>query len=138
MPTRGMATLTTCAASCASCIEDKLFPKTNSLLEGALQPMAEIDEFVGKIKAAKDTQQDPDFCVVARTEAFISGHGLGEALRRAEAYSEAGADALVIHSKLSTADQVLAFMAEWQGDTRSRPPIGGPPRTPLSRLASGW
>jgi phosphoenolpyruvate phosphomutase len=55
--------------------------------------------------------------VVARTEAFISGHGLGEALRRAEAYSEAGADALVIHSKLSTADQVLAFMAEWQGDT---------------------
>src|SRR3989337_4305480 len=44
------------------CIEDKLFPKTNSLLDGVPQPLAKIDEFSGKIKEAKDTQADPDFC----------------------------------------------------------------------------
>ena len=98
----------------AMCIEDKLFPKTNSFISGETQPMAEMAEFVGKIKAAKDTQEDPDFCVVARTESFIVGRGLSEALRRAEAYHEAGADAILMHSKISTADQVLSFMKEWQ------------------------
>ena len=72
-----------------ACIEDKLFPKTNSLLDGREQPLADIDEFALKIRAMKDTQQDPNFCVVARVEAFISGWGLDEALRRAEAYSHA-------------------------------------------------
>jgi phosphoenolpyruvate phosphomutase len=98
----------------AMCIEDKLFPKTNSFINGEQQPLAEIEEFAGKIKAAKDSQQDPDFCVVARVEAFIAGWGLAEALRRAEAYYRAGADAILMHSKISSADQVLAFMAEWQ------------------------
>jgi phosphoenolpyruvate phosphomutase len=98
----------------AMCIEDKLFPKTNSFISGETQPMAEMAEFVGKIKAAKDTQQDPDFCVVARTESFIVGRGLTEALRRAEAYHEAGADAILMHSKISTAEQVVSFMKEWQ------------------------
>ena len=98
----------------AMCIEDKLFPKTNSFLRGETQPLADIDEFCGKIKAAKDPQQDPDFCVVARTEAFITGLGLSEALRRAEAYHQAGADAILVHSKISTPRQILAFMSEWQ------------------------
>jgi phosphoenolpyruvate phosphomutase len=98
----------------AACIEDKLFPKTNSFIGGEQQPLAEIDEFAGKIKAAKDTQQDPDFCVVARVEAFIAGWGLSEAVRRAEAYYRAGADAILMHSKISTADQILAFMQEWK------------------------
>jgi phosphoenolpyruvate phosphomutase len=98
----------------AVCIEDKLFPKTNSFIYGEHQPLASIEEFSGKIKAAKDTQQDPDFCVVARVEALIAGWGLGEALRRAEAYRRAGADAILMHSKLSTPDQILAFMAEWK------------------------
>lgn len=97
----------------AMCIEDKLFPKTNSFIGGEQQPLADVDEFCGKIRAAKETQQDPDFTVVARVEAFIAGWGLNEALRRAEAYHEAGADAILIHSKLSTADEVLAFMREW-------------------------
>ena len=96
----------------AACIEDKLFPKTNSFI-GERQALAEVPEFVGKIKAAKDTQEDPDFCIVARVEAFIAGWGLGEALRRAEAYHEAGADAILIHSKKETAEEILAFMAEW-------------------------
>jgi phosphoenolpyruvate phosphomutase len=81
------------------CIEEKQFPKTNSLLQGAKQPLAKIDEFAGKIKAAKDTQSDEDFCVVARIEAFIAGYGLSEALKRAEAYHHAVADAILIHSK---------------------------------------
>lgn len=98
----------------AMCIEDKLFPKTNSFIDGENQPLAAIDEFCGKIKAAKDTQKDSDFCVVARVEAFIAGWGLGEALRRAEAYYRAGADAILMHSKIATSDQIMSFMKEWK------------------------
>ena len=98
----------------AMCIEDKLFPKTNSFINGEAQELAKIDEFSGKIKAAKDTQEDPDFCVVARIEAFIAGWGLSEALKRAEAYHEAGADALLVHSKKNTAEDIFDFMKEWK------------------------
>lgn len=98
----------------AMCMEDKLFPKTNSFINGEQQPLAEIDEFAGKIRAAKDTQSDPDFSVVARVEAFIAGWGLEEALKRAEAYYQAGADAILMHSKIATADQIVSFMEEWK------------------------
>jgi phosphoenolpyruvate phosphomutase len=98
----------------AMCIEDKLFPKTNSFINSEAQPLADIEEFSGKIRAAKDTQEDPDFCVVARVEALIAGWGLPEALKRADAYYQAGADAILMHSKTSTPDQILAFMDEWQ------------------------
>ncbi len=99
----------------AMAIEDKLFPKTNSFI-GEQQKLADVQEFVGKIKAAKDTQRDPDFCVVARVEAFIAGWGLEEALRRATAYYEAGADAILMHSKISTPDEILSFMDAWNED----------------------
>lgn len=95
------------------CIEDKLFPKTNSFISGESQPLADIDEFCGKIKAAKDMQQDSDFVVVARVEALIAGWGLGEAIRRAEAYRNAGADAILVHSKKSNSSEIEAFMKEW-------------------------
>ncbi|MEK4711623.1 phosphoenolpyruvate mutase [Sporosarcina sp. FSL K6-5500] len=95
------------------CIEDKLFPKTNSFIGGETQPLADVDEFCGKIKAAKDAQQDPDFVIVARVEAFIAGWGLDEALRRAEAYRQAGADAILMHSKKSNASEIKAFMEAW-------------------------
>lgn len=95
------------------CIEDKVFPKTNSFIDGEAQPLADMDEFCGKIKAGKDAQRDDDFCVVARVEALIAGWSLGEALKRAEAYRLAGADAILIHSKKSTATDIEAFMAEW-------------------------
>ncbi|MCA8967945.1 MAG: isocitrate lyase/phosphoenolpyruvate mutase family protein, partial [Planctomycetes bacterium] len=94
------------------CIEDKQFPKTNSFL-GENQPLADIEEFCGKIKAGKDSQSDPDFNVVARIEALIAGWGMDEALRRAEAYHAAGADALLIHSKKSSAGEILSFCREW-------------------------
>ena len=95
------------------CIEDKQFPKTNSFLNGERQPLADIEEFVGKIAAGKDTQQDADFSIVARVEALIAGWGMDEALRRAEAYRVAGADAILIHSKLSKPDEIVTFAKEW-------------------------
>lgn len=95
------------------CLEDKLFPKTNSLLDDGAQPLADIAEFSGKIQACKEAQKDPDFCVVARVEAFIAGWPLEEALKRAEAYRKAGADAILMHSKKSTSEDIDAFMKEW-------------------------
>lgn len=95
------------------CIEDKLFPKTNSFIKGEAQPLADINEFCGKIKAMKDSQNDEDFVVVSRVEAFIAGWGLKEALKRAEAYRQAGTDAVLIHSKRSDMTEIEAFMKEW-------------------------
>ncbi len=96
----------------AVCIEDKLFPKTNSFLDGN-QTLAEVDEFCGKIKAGKDSQSDQNFSIIARVEALIAGHGMEEALKRAEAYHAAGADGILVHSKKSTADEILHFAAAW-------------------------
>src|SRR5258706_14321668 len=95
------------------CIEDKQFPKTNSFLAGERQPLADIAEFSGKIAAGKDTQTDPNFSIVARVEALIAGWSMDEALRRADAYRLAGADAILIHSKLSKPDEILTFAREW-------------------------
>ena len=106
------------------CIEDKLFPKANSFV-GEGQPLADVEEFCGKIKAGKDSQTDGDFSVIARIEALIAGWGLDEALRRAEAYRDAGADALLVHSKASTASEVFAFMREWDGSC----PVAAVPTT---------
>lgn len=95
------------------CIEDKLFPKTNSFIQGERQELEDVQTFCGKIQAGKDAQHDDDFCIVARVEALIAGWGLDEALRRGEAYREAGADAVLIHSKQSRPDEILAFAREW-------------------------
>eukprot|EP00048_Salpingoeca_helianthica_P014867 m.223947 g.223947 ORF g.223947 m.223947 type:complete len:311 (-) comp16361_c0_seq1:157-1089(-) len=98
-----------------ACMEDKLFPKTNSLLDSRPnQPLADIEEFSLKIRACKDYQTDPDFCIVARVEAFIAGWGLDEALRRAHAYADAGADAVLIHSKKADVSDIEAFMKAWK------------------------
>ncbi|WP_028228197.1 phosphoenolpyruvate mutase [Paraburkholderia ferrariae] len=97
------------------CIEDKQFPKTNSFIKGEAQPLADMDEFCGKIKAGKDSQTDENFSIVARVEALIAGWGMDEALKRAEAYRLAGADAILIHSKLSKSDEILTFAREWAG-----------------------
>ncbi len=96
----------------AVCIEDKVFPKTNSFLDGD-QSLAGVEEFCGKIKAGKDSQSDDRFSIIARVEALIAGWGLDEALSRAEAYHAAGADGILIHSKQPVADEILAFAREW-------------------------
>lgn len=94
------------------CLEDKLFPKTNSFL-GERQPLADMAEFCGRIRAGKDSQTDDQFSIVARTEALISGHSMEEALRRAEAYHAAGADAILVHSKKKDAAEITGFMQRW-------------------------
>jgi phosphoenolpyruvate phosphomutase len=94
------------------CLEDKLFPKTNSFL-GERQPLADIAEFSGRIRAGKDSQTDENFSIVARTEALISGHSMDEALKRAEAYHAAGADAILVHSKRKDSAEITGFMERW-------------------------
>eukprot|EP00051_Salpingoeca_urceolata_P026763 m.478559 g.478559 ORF g.478559 m.478559 type:complete len:328 (+) comp21166_c0_seq1:710-1693(+) len=97
-----------------ACMEDKLFPKTNSLLDSRPeQPLADIEEFSLKIKACKDAQKDPDFCVVARVEAYIAGWKTDEAIKRASAYAEAGADAILMHSKKADCSDIEDFMKHW-------------------------
>ncbi len=98
-------------------VEDKKFPKDNSLLAGGRQELAPIEEFAGKVMAAKDTQNSKDFIVIARVEALIAGWGQEEALARARRYVEAGADFILIHSKSSTADEILQFVKAWEGQS---------------------
>ena len=97
----------------AVCIEDKLYPKTNSFIDGNKQELANIDEFCSRIKAGKDAQKDDEFSIITRVEAFISGWGLGEAIKRAEAYHEAGSDGILIHSARSEPSEIIAFKNEW-------------------------
>ncbi|MCC8251540.1 isocitrate lyase/phosphoenolpyruvate mutase family protein [Saccharothrix luteola] len=107
-----MVRLYEAAGVAAVCIEDKVFPKTNSFIAGR-QRLASIDEFVGKIGAAKAAQTDPNFVVIARVESLIAGYGLDEALKRASAYAEAGADAILIHAKDKSPQPVLDFLSSW-------------------------
>jgi phosphoenolpyruvate phosphomutase len=98
-------------------IEDKKFPKDNSLLEGGRQELAPVEEFVGKIKAAKDHQKNGKFVVIARVEALIAGWGQAEAMKRSLRYVEAGADCILIHSKKKEPDEILEFIRNWNQPT---------------------
>lgn len=100
------------AGLAALVIEDKVFPKVNSFIPGG-RGLAPMEEFAGRIRAAKEAQAGPDLMVFARVEALIAGFGLEEALRRAHAYAEAGADGIVIHSKASSSEEVVAFSRRW-------------------------
>ncbi|MGY3545596.1 phosphoenolpyruvate mutase [Bradyrhizobium sp. USDA 4469] len=93
-------------------LEDSCFPKTNSLI-GDRHPLADIDEFSGRLRAVKDTVAE-NLILVARIEALIAGHGLNDAILRAHAYAHAGAHAILIHSRKSTADEILSFVTEWE------------------------
>jgi len=97
-----------------ACLEDKIFPKTNSFVDDA-HPLAPIPEFCGKIEACRAAVADPHFMIIARTEALIAGAGMDEALKRAEAYRDAGADGIFIHSKQPTIGEIASFADEWGG-----------------------
>jgi len=96
------------------CIEDKVFPKTNSLSRGN-QLLISTNEFVDKLRHARLSRSSRDFVLVARVEALIADLGLDEALERALAYTGAGADAIVIHSKATGPEEVKQFMSRWPG-----------------------
>lgn len=111
-------------------LEDSCFPKMNSFV-GERHPLADVDEFSGRLRAVKDMVAE-DLLLVARIEALISGHGMDEAILRAHAYADAGADAILIHSRKSNADEIFSFVSAWQ----SRLPVVIVPtkyyRTPVS------
>ena len=101
------------AGIAAICIEDKVFPKQNSLLENGQNNLISEKDFVAKIIAGKEAKQDKNFMIIARIEALISGAGMDEALKRATAYENAGADAILIHSKQKTPDEIFEFTDSW-------------------------
>jgi phosphoenolpyruvate phosphomutase len=104
-----------CARGVAGlCMEDKQLPKRNSFVESPSQQLATIKGFCGKLQAAREAATDDDFVLVARTEALIVGAGLDEALERAHAYIDAGADAILIHSKQASFEQIAQFLARWE------------------------
>ncbi len=96
----------------AICIEDKVYPKINSFADSRHQ-LVDASTFCAKLTVAKNTQRSPDFFVIGRTEALISGLGVDEALRRCESYEDAGADAVLVHSKCLTNKEVLEFLQLW-------------------------
>ena len=90
--------------------EDKVGFKKNSLFKnqsGIKQDS--ISNFCKKLKKAKESKISEDLFIVARIESFILRKGLKDALRRAEEYSKAGADAILIHSKEKTAREIFSF-----------------------------
>jgi len=92
-------------------IEDKTGLKQNSLFgTERKQQLEEIEIFQEKIRAGQEAKRDPDFMITARLEALIAGHGEAEALKRAEAFIEAGADSIMIHSKEKDPAEVLSFL----------------------------
>lgn len=106
------------AGAAAVVIEDKVFPKDTSLLAGGRQDLVRIEEFQGKIAAARAAGDPHEVIVIARTEALIADRGIDEALRRAQAYAEAGAEMILVHSKRKTPDEIVEFTRRWRGEAK--------------------
>lgn len=96
-------------------IEDKIGLKKNSLFGTEVQQEQDsIEHFCEKIVAGKKAQVTDDFMIIARIESLILKAGLEDALKRAKAYIEAGADAIMIHSKIDTPVEILEFCEEYK------------------------
>lgn len=104
------------AGIAAISIEDKIFPKQNSLLNDGKQELLSEKDFAAKIIAAKEAKQNDDFMIIARVEALISGKGVDEAIKRSNAYENAGADAILIHSKKNIPNEIFEFCDLWNGN----------------------
>jgi phosphoenolpyruvate phosphomutase len=115
------------AGVAAVCIEDNLFPKRNSLYSGATQrELIKTSEQARRLKAAKAAQESPLFMIIARVEALIAGHGVDAAIERATAYSEAGADAILIHSKDKSLTEITEFLEAWGRTGIDKPLVAVP------------
>ena len=111
----------------AAIIEDKVGLKKNSLFKnqsGAKQDS--IKKFCQKISKAKETKISDDFLIIARIESFILGKNLNDALKRAEAYSKAGADAILIHSKENNPSQIFSFAKKFIKSKFYKPMVAVP------------
>ena len=95
-------------------IEDKVFPKRNSLDTSAKQTLEDPELFAQKIQRGKNQSLTDDFMVIARLESLIAGTGLEDALGRAETYIRAGVDGIMIHSQQDTPDEMLAFAGAYE------------------------
>ena len=108
-------------------MEDKVGLKKNSLFKnqsGTKQDKPNL--FAKKIKKICETRQSNDFMVIARIESFILGKGLNDALKRAEVYSKAGADAILIHSKEKTTLEIFSFAREFKKSKNFIPLVSVP------------
>ena len=111
----------------AMVIEDKIGLKRNSLIKdqkGIKQDS--INNFCKKLIKAKQSKSSDDFFIVARIESFILGKGVDDALKRAKAYSKAGADAILIHSKEKKPNEIFAFSKKFQKSKYLKPLIAVP------------
>jgi len=95
------------------CIEDNAYPKCCSLYDRDRRELASREEMAGKIRAAVSARVDPELVIIARVESLIAGRGVASALRRAGAYADAGADAVVVHAK--SFEPLEQFLAAWDG-----------------------
>ncbi|MGW9024599.1 isocitrate lyase/phosphoenolpyruvate mutase family protein [Streptomyces sp. NPDC055722] len=100
------------AGAAAVCVEDSAYPKCNSFAAHRAQSLADRDLLCEQVGRIRKTAGD-GLVVVARTEALIAGEDMTTAIARAEAYVEAGADAILIHSKDATGDQARAIGRAW-------------------------
>lgn len=108
-------------------IEDKVGLKKNSLFGTSVpQTQAPIDAFCQKLRAGKQAQVTSDFMVIARIESLILKAGVDDAITRAQAYIEAGADAIMIHSKDSDPDEIFEFCRRYQAFERRVPLVAVP------------
>ena len=103
------------AGICGICIEDKTFPKENSLFKDGKQDMLSKRDFVAKIVAAKNAKRSDDFIIIGWVEALIADLGVEEAMSRASAYAKAGADIIFVHSRKESTDEIFEFLKLWQG-----------------------
>lgn len=117
------------AGAAALCIEDNPLSKRCSLYDGYDRDLVSIEEHVARVRAAKAGVRGvgADSRIIARTEALVAGMGVEEALRRADAYVSAGADAVFIQSLDATGDEILTFGREWN---RRTPVFIAPTRMP--------
>ncbi len=95
-------------------IEDKVFPKRNSLEAGTQQTLENPEIFAQKIRRGKSIQATDEFMIIARLESLIAGKGLDDALARAKTYLMAGVDGIMIHSKSKSPDEILQFAKSYR------------------------
>ena len=96
-------------------IEDKIGSKRNSLYGTSAKQLQDTPEsFSEKITAGKRAQNSDDFMIIARIESLILEMGMKDALKRAHAYIEAGADGILIHSKAKTPGEIFSFCKEYR------------------------
>ncbi len=105
-------------------IEDKTGLKKNSLFGNEVaQTQDDIKSFCHKIRAGKAAQIKDDFMIIARIESLILEAGMDDALNRAFAYTQAGADGIMIHSRHKDPGEIIEFMNNFRADDKNTPVV---------------